>query len=213
MSTATRNLLLLGDNEKAEWHPLEPARQQLAELLGEAFQLNVTEDYNALSGLSSVAVDAVVSYADCWSRSIEPEQAAGLLSYVAGGGGLLVIHNGISLQNSYELAQLIGGKFTTHPDYQTLHYYRSAPEHPLLQDVSDFTVDEEPYMFEFDSFAPRNVFLEYEFEGKRYPAAWEHRYGLGRVVYLQPGHCEPSFKPEAYRQLIRNSASWAAGSR
>lgn len=36
-------------------------------------------------------------------------------------------------------------------------------------------------------------------------------YGLGRVVYLQPGHHAPSLRPPDYRRLVLNGALWAAG--
>jgi type 1 glutamine amidotransferase len=205
------NVLLIGDNANAPWHPLEPARQELEGILGEEFQLTGTEDYNRLAGLDQGEFSLCISYTDCWSRDLTPDQIAGLLRFVAGGGGLLVIHNGISVQRSYELLQMIGAKFTGHPPYQLLNYYGTAKGHPLLDGVDNFTLDEEPYMFEFDPFTKKTVFLEFEFEGKRYPAAWEQAYGLGKVVYLQPGHHAPSFKPDAYRRLVLNSASWAAG--
>ncbi|CAG7633892.1 ThuA domain-containing protein [Paenibacillus allorhizosphaerae] len=205
------NVLLIGENEGAPWHPLEPARQQLEEILSSGFQITVTEQYDDLSKLDVKKFAALISYTDCWKRDLAPAQIAGLLRFVAEGGGLLAIHNGISLQRGNELAQLIGAKFTGHPPYQPLSYFGAAGGHPLLTGVADFTVNEEPYMFEFDPFTPRNVFLEFEYQGTRYPAAWEHAYGLGRVVYLQPGHRDDSFKPEAYRQLIRNSARWTAG--
>ncbi|MBW7461834.1 ThuA domain-containing protein, partial [Paenibacillus sepulcri] len=112
-----------------------------------------------------------------------------------------------SLQSSHELGQLVGARFTGHPPYQPLRYHPLAG-HPLLEGVDGFSLDEEPYMFEFDSFSKREVFLEYEFEGKRYPAGWEHAYGLGKVVYLQPGHHAPSFKPASYRRLVLNGARW-----
>jgi type 1 glutamine amidotransferase len=114
------------------------------------------------------------------------------------------------VQCSYELAQMIGARFTGHPSYQRLHDAGTAEGHPLLEGVGDFTMDEEPYLFEFDPFTEKTVFLEFEYEGKRYPAGWEHAYGLGKVVYLQPGHHAPSFQPSDYRRLVLNSARWAA---
>lgn len=205
------NVLLIGENEGAAWHPLEPARQELEDILSDRFHITVTENYDDLARLDAAKYAALISYTDCWKRDLTPDQAAGLLRFVSGGGGLLAIHNGISLQRSYELAQMIGAKFTGHPPYQPLRYVRALTGHPLLTGVADFDVNEEPYMFEFDPFTPKNVFLEFEYEGARYPAAWEHAYGLGKVVYLQPGHRQDSFQPEAYRQLIRNSALWTAG--
>ncbi|WP_248924487.1 ThuA domain-containing protein [Paenibacillus hamazuiensis] len=207
------NVLIIGDSTDAPYHPLEPAYKELNGILGGEFELEATEDYDRLTELwrNQAAYPLCISYTDCWNRDIKPEQTAGLLRYVAGGGGLLVIHNGISLQRSHELLQMIGAKFVTHPPFQRLSYYPAAEGHPLLEGVAPFTVDEEPYVFDFDPFTRKKVFLEYEFEGNRYPAGWEHTYGLGRVVYLQPGHRASSFGPEAYRRLVLNGARWASG--
>ncbi|NBD24503.1 ThuA domain-containing protein [Paenibacillus glycinis] len=202
--------LLLGDFTAAPWHPLEPARAQLQSILGGDFLLDATEDYDVLTRLDPAAYPLCVSYTDCWQRALKPEQTAGLLRYVAGGGGLLVVHNGISLQCSPELAQLIGARFTGHPPYQPLRYHPVAG-HPLLEGVDAFSLDEEPYFFAFDPLSEREVFLEYEFEGNRHPAGWTRAFGLGKVVYLQPGHHAPSFEPAAYRRLALNGARWACG--
>jgi len=207
-----KQILLIGDNHPGAWHPLDPVRQELEQILGGEFQLTVTQNYDDLSSLDTSEFAACISYADIWTRELAPEQIAGLVAFVAGGGGLLAIHNGISLAGSYELLQVMGAKFVGHPPYQPLSYYGTVKEHPLLQGVEDFTVDEEPYQFEFDPFTPRTVLLEFEYAGKRYPAAWEHQYGLGKVVYLQPGHTAVSFKPQAFRQLVLNSARWVVSS-
>ncbi|MBO7748152.1 ThuA domain-containing protein [Paenibacillus sp. MWE-103] len=200
--------LLLGDFAAAPWHPLEPARAELDAALGPEFALEATEDYDALSRLDHAEHPLCISYADCWDRTPTPAQTAGLLRYVAGGGGLLVVHNGISLQRSPELRQLIGARFTGHPPYQPL-VYRPAEEHPILGGVGEFPLEEEPYRFELDPLAELDVFLAYDFEGERCPAGWARDYGLGRVVYLQPGHHAPSFRPEPYRRLLLNGARWA----
>ncbi|SDM86441.1 hypothetical protein SAMN04487897_101296 [Paenibacillus sp. yr247] len=205
------NVLLIGDDTDAPWHPLEPARQELEAILSGEFQLTSTEDYNCFAELDQSQFPLCISYTDCWNRDLTMEQSAGLLRFVAGGGRLLVIHNGISLQRSYELLQMIGAKFIGHPPYQALKYYRTAENHPLLEGVENFNMDEEPYLFDFDPFTPKTVFLEFEFAGNRYPAAWEQAYCLGKVIYLQPGHHAPSFKSEAYRRLVLNSACWLSG--
>ncbi|MDD9268762.1 ThuA domain-containing protein [Paenibacillus sp. GCM10023248] len=207
MNKRTR-IWMVGDMADAPWHPLEPARSELAGILGDEFELTATENYDSFACLEPEAYPVCISYTDCWKRDLTRGQTAGLLRYVAGGGSLLVIHNGISLQRSYELLQMIGAQFTGHPPYQKLAYYGTDANHPLLEGVADFVLEEEPYMFEFDPFTKKNVFMEFEYEGKRYPAAWEHAYGLGKVVYLQPGHHAPSFSPQAYRRLVLNSVRW-----
>jgi type 1 glutamine amidotransferase len=201
---------LIGDGPDAPWHPLEPARRELARILQEEFQLDATVDYEAFVELDKTESDygLCICYTDCWKRDLPIEHIAGLLRFVSGGGRLLVIHNGISVQSSYELSQMIGARFTGHPPYQRLNYIPTIVGHPVLAGIESFQLDEEPYMFDFDPWTPRKVLLEFEFEGKRYPAAWEHTYGLGKVVYLQPGHHAPSFQSEMVGKLVLNSARW-----
>lgn len=201
-------ILLFGDDLEAKWHPLQPVQEQLAEILSGECRLTATRNYEDLTGLNPREYAACISYADLWNRKLSSAQTAGLLKFVAGGGGLLAIHNGISLANRYELLQVIGAKFVAHPPIHSLRFYRAAEEHPILHGVDDFTLDEEPYQFEFDPHTPRNVLLEYEYDGKRWPSAWEHAYGLGKVVYLHPGHTAESLKPEPIRRFIANSVRW-----
>lgn len=139
-----RKLLLIGDNTMSAWHPLEPARMQLEAILSKEFELSVTDDYDDLSDLPQLDYDAVISYTDCWQRNLESQQILGLLHFVKRGGGLLAIHNGISLQTSDALAYMIGGRFTSHPPYQLLTYKRTSTEHVLLNGVDTFTVEESP---------------------------------------------------------------------
>lgn len=154
--------------------------------------------------------DLCISYIDLWDEKISPQQTAGLLSYVSHGGGLLIIHNGISLGDRYELAQLMGGKFIGHPPYQPLSFRTSGDDHAITKDIEPFEMEEEPYQFEFDSFTEKHILLEYQMDDKWYPAAWTHTYGLGRVTVLMPGHHEPSFKHPVIRQLILQAAQWTS---
>lgn len=80
-----------------------------------------------------------------------------------------------------------------------------------MEGIESFDIMEEPYQFDIDNLIETTLLLEYESEGKKWPAAWAHGYGLGRVVYLSPGHQLASFTVPMYRKLIRRSALWAAG--
>ncbi|ANS76868.1 glycosyl hydrolase [Paenibacillus yonginensis] len=205
--------LLLGDQEQASYHPLEEVRETLTALLGTDFQVEAAEDRSHLSAdrLSLSEYGLCISYTDSWQRAPHAREIAGLIQYVAGGGGLLAIHNGISLQAAPELAQLIGGKFTGHPKYTGLEFSLTEAEHPVSSGLQGFMLDEEPYRFELDPLAQVEVLLTYSHEGQEWPAAWARNYGLGRVVFLMPGHHLPSFQHEGYRQWIVQAARWAAG--
>lgn len=214
MSHVRKQALVIGNNADAPYHPLNAVQERLQQILKEDFELTVSLDYDQLAGDALENYDLCISYTDRWEEAVSAEQAAGLLTYVAKGGGLLVVHNGISLQVRPELAQLIGAKFTEHPPYTELEFGVAADfgnaSHPVVEGIEPFTLAEEPYRFEFDPFCAKKVLLTYRHEGQEWPAAWAHSYGLGKVVFLMPGHHLPSFQHPEVAKLLRGGAKWAA---
>ncbi|SEU12691.1 ThuA domain-containing protein [Paenibacillus sp. NFR01] len=203
-----RKCLLLGEYTHPRFHPLQGVDQQLGEILHELLTVQCSENKKLLLGEHLAGYDLCIAYNELWNETVSPQQTAGLLSYVSGGGGLIVLHTGISLASRYELAQLIGARFTGHPPYAPLKF--TVSEHDITEGVQDFELDEEPYRYEFDPFTEKTVLLEYEADGEKWPAAWCHSYGLGRVVFLMPGHHEPTFRHPEMRKLILRAATWAA---
>ncbi|MGO4371357.1 ThuA domain-containing protein [Paenibacillus sp. MCAF20] len=202
--------MVFGDNERAPYHPLHAIEKELQAIMGDRFVLEATDDYDRLHAASIGQYDLCISYADCWEEKLTDAQVAGLVAFVAQGGGLLVIHNGISVQNRHELRQLIGAKFLGHPEYQRLKFRYTDNSHEIWTGAEPFEMDEEPYRFEMDSFIETELLMTYEMDGELYPAAWAHKHGLGRVAYLMPGHHAPSFANLPYRDLIARAAMWAA---
>jgi type 1 glutamine amidotransferase len=207
-----RKALLLGDNVFAQYHPLQAVEQELTEVFQNEAHLVSTENWDLLNAGGLQPYDLCIAYTDRWGSPATSSQTAGLLSFVAGGGGLLVLHNGISLQARFELSQMIGAKFTGHPPYGPLEFHPTEAGHEIQEGIEGFAMDEEPYRFDRDPFAETTVLLEYTHDGARWPAAWAHEYGLGRVVYLMPGHHIHSFKNLMYRKLILQSGMWACSS-
>ena len=119
----------------------------------------------------------------------------------------MCLHNGI-IVGDYELAQMFGAKFTMHPPYSELEFRVSAEAHPILDEVDGWVMGDEPYQFDFDSFHEKTMLLEYQYEGRSWPAGWVSRYGLGNMVYLAPGHDARSFQNPMYRRLLTNSCKW-----
>jgi type 1 glutamine amidotransferase len=77
-----------------------------------------------------------------------------------------------------------------------------------MASIGEFDMQEEPYQFIFDQFTEKTILLEYHFEDKVLPAAWAHQFGMGKVVYLMPGHNLEVFKNDVYRRIILQSAQW-----
>ncbi|MDU2243221.1 MAG: ThuA domain-containing protein [Paenibacillus sp.] len=211
MSNSRKKAWVIGNNADAPYHPLNAVEEELGRILQEDFQLTTSLDYGMLAAGKLEEYDLCISYTDRWEDAVSAEQAAGLLTCVANGGGLLVVHNGISLQVRPELAQLIGAKFTEHPPYTELEFQVvSGTGHPVVDGIEPFVLAEEPYRFEFDPFCAKVVLLTYRHEGQDWPAAWAHSYGLGKVVFLMPGHHLPSFQHPEVAKLLRGGAEWAA---
>lgn len=202
-----KNAILLGDYANYQYHALKNVDQELKAIFEEELDIVCTEDYELLStGL--LQYDLCICYADYWDKEITKKQMAGLLSFVGSGGGLLVIHNGISLQNRYEFAQMIGAKFIQHPPCRKLTFQVAASDHPIMKGIPGFELEEEPYQFVFDNFTDKTILLEYKYEDAVYPAAWAQEFGEGRIVYLMPGHDTKPFKDSTYRKIISNSEKW-----
>lgn len=202
--------IALGQYEGAKYHPFRQIDRELQTIFEPAMDVECTDDYAVLQKDKLEGYDLFISYAEFSDGEMPENQVQALISYVRNGGGLLVIHNGISLQRSTELEKLIGGRFTGHPAYTSLPVRYQSGSHPIVESLTDFTIDEEPYRFELSPHETTVVFAEYEHDGQRWPAAWAHPYGSGRVVYLMPGHHLPSFRIESVRHLIRESGLWAA---
>ncbi|MFC5650160.1 ThuA domain-containing protein [Paenibacillus solisilvae] len=206
-----KHAIVLGDNgDRAPYHPLVSIESELRSILGDNYVLDSTEDYNVLSTEKLNRYDLFISCTDCFRGEVADEQITGLLSYVSAGGKLLVIHNGISLQVREEFSKMVGARFTGHPPYQLLNFHPTAADHPIMQGTRPFSMEDEPYLFQFHSPLKDDltILLSYTLDGEIKPAAWTASYGKGRFVYLMPGHSLPSFQQEAYRTLIRSSADW-----
>ncbi len=202
-----KTALILGDTALAHWHFMKAAEPYLKETLGEQYDLTFSEDYPEMTSDALYRYNLVINYADNWGERGTVAAGVALLTFVANGGQLLTIHSGIITPNAPFLLQMHGGKFTGHAEYTTLNY-KTIGNHPITEGVGSFSMGEEPYEYELSLFSEREPILEFELNGKISPAGWVMPYGLGRIVYLQPGHDARSFAVPEFLKLIKNSANW-----
>lgn len=201
-------ILIMGDYIEASYHPLEAIKEELSSILSLEYDLEYEEHYMSLEYSQLSEYNVIISYTDCWDREVDKSFAAALITYVVNGGSLLILHNGISLQKSYELAQIMGAKFISHPERTVMKYTDFLNEHPIMEGVSEFELLEEPYQFEYDYFSEKTILFYYVYAGIKYAAAWSMTYGLGRIIYLSPGHDMIIFQDENYQKIIKNSMKW-----
>ncbi|WNS41704.1 ThuA domain-containing protein [Paenibacillus sp. MMS20-IR301] len=208
---ASLKALAFGSYSEVKYHPFAGVDREIEGLLAPDLDVISTEDYGLMNPQQLAECSLVVSYTEFSDQPLSAAESGALLSYVAGGGGLLVIHNGISLQRNQELGLMLGAHFTHHPDYTALQMSITAPEHPIMDGISNFVIEDEPYYFEQLPYFATTVLAEYPHGGAMRQAAWCHPFGQGRIVYLMPGHHLPSFSVEPFRRMIRRGGLWAAG--
>jgi len=198
------------DYTNLQWHPGDGVDRELEDILGQEFDLTFSEHYESLNPDDMKHYDAIILYTDQWAdKTITvPAMAANFLTYVANGGSLMVLHNpSIAFDN--ELAQMVGARFKMHPPYCRIDYVNLKPEHAIMQGIESFSLEDELYQLHFDHLTKRTVLLGQMRSGIAMPAAWISEFGLGRVIYIVPGHNRETFRNLQIRQLVRQSARWA----
>ena len=199
-----KKALMIGTYVNAPYHPFDQVDAVLSGALAPAFDCQVTGELSRLRDLKGF--DLCVSYLDAYDSVLPPECAASILQFVRDGGGLLCLHNGISLQTDERMFHLIGGKFLRHPPQEPLAF---IPEPGgFLADCGGFVFQEEPYRFELSG-DPVQMLLTYAQGGQTWPAGWCRTEGKGRVVFLTPGHSIRTFLVPTYLEMIYKSAVWA----
>jgi uncharacterized protein len=209
MEVEKKKAILIGDNIKAQYHPLNSVEKEIAEIFKDIAELEISDDHNLLCIDNLKSFDLCILYVDRWNETADDEQIQGLMSFLENGGALLVVHNGISLQTNKTFTDLIGARFTEHPPYTKLMMKSRDEENAILDGIGPFEIEEEPYRFDFCGNKNIRIFMEYEHEGNTYPAGWLWNYGTGRAVYLMPGHNVQAFRNDIYRQIILRSGMWA----
>ena len=204
-----KKAIFIGDYKSPKWHPANDIENELCKILHGYAKIDAVEDYGGLRLKDLSEYDLCINYVDCWDDKASKKTVAAFLCYVAQGGGMLTIHNGI-LQGNHELNAMHGGKFLSHPKYTSLSFEVTEPSHPIMEGIGPFEMEEEPYRFELDPLTEKTMLMQYRYEDKLWPAAWAIEHGKGRVCYLFPGHTAKAFQHKEYAKMILNGAKWVA---
>ncbi len=157
--------------------------------------------------------------------SLAAELEKNLIEFVEEGGGLMVVHGGIVMQNNSEaFSEMVGGSFDYHPPQQEVQLELSDPDHPLVQafDGAPFTHIDEPYMFknayEKKNFRPLLYFdatkitkKRKEVDGNVGYVSWIKRHGEGRVFYVSPSHNAQSLEDPRMLKFYLDGAQYVLG--
>lgn len=148
-----------------------------------------------------------------------------LMNYVTKGGGLMILHGAIVVQNnSTAFSKMTGGSFDYHPKQQEIHLKEVDSNHPMVNAFKGNGLKhiDEPYFFKnayFDyNFRPL-LYMEVEkLEGlrkevseKRVYVSWIKRHGKGRVFYSSPSHNAQSLENPELLQYFMDGIQYVTG--
>ncbi|MFS4456591.1 ThuA domain-containing protein [Maribacter sp. 2304DJ31-5] len=153
------------------------------------------------------------------------EYEQNLMMYVSKGGGLMLLHGGITVQNnSLEFSKMTGGSFDYHPKQQKMHVKEVDSTHPMVQAFKKdgFIHVDEPYFF-------KNAYNDYNFRPLLYIEtnkleglqkepknssnyiSWIKKHGKGRVFYSAPGHNAQSLENPELLQFYLDGMQYIVG--
>ncbi len=148
-----------------------------------------------------------------------------LMKYVTKGGGLMILHGAITVQNnSVPFSRMTGGSFDYHPKQQEIHVKEVDVNHPLVKAFKGkgLTHIDEPYFF-------KNAYFDYNFRPLLYMevdkldglkkevaekviyVSWIKRHGKGRVFYSSPGHNAQSMDNPELLQFFLDGLQYVVG--
>lgn len=214
-------------------HWVTPHTSQVIKILGQksgAYETVITKDLSFFEAKNLKKYDAVVLNNNCsvgprrnqildmlddenkLSEDEKIKKAAelenNLINYVEKGGGLVVVHGAIVMQNnSMPFSEMIGGSFDYHPVQQEVTLELVDPNHPLVKafDGQSFVHIDEPYLFK-NAYAKKNfrplLYMDTskltkknkEIDEKIKYVSWIKSHGKGKVFYVSPSHNAQSFE-------------------
>jgi type 1 glutamine amidotransferase len=220
-------VLILSGGQR-EHHGYREQTQYLQRVLEETGKVQVTicEEADVLRTDAMSKYDCIVingDRRDAEFRLTEKQQAA-LLEMVSRGKGCVSVHGFCCAARDWkpEMRQLLGGVLAHfgQPDTKVRQgHYRvkiSKPDHPIVQGVADFEIDDELY-YDLQIAGELDPIATVAFEGGQWPVAWTRRFGEGRVFVTPLGHKGwKSGSPDpqqnsAFRRMLAQGIIWACG--
>ena len=171
------------------------------------------------AGLSDELIentDVLIWWGHCHHVRVPDEWVEKIVIRVHSGMGFIALH---SSHNSKVFKRLMGTEcdlqWRISNDHERL--WNLAPNHPVMQGIPEyFELDgEETYGERFDIPAPDELLMVGWFSGGEVlRSVCAYTRGLGRVLYIQPGHEEyASFKNPYVKRLITNGVYWVKPNR
>jgi type 1 glutamine amidotransferase len=236
-----------------KYHNIDHARLELLKLLAEQprIKVRVGEDYDDIDTIC--AADFLITY----TCDVVPDaaQTRRLQDYMQAGGKWFALHGTNSIleflapdaegnfrvdcpEHNLPFMEILGSQFVSHPPIHEYEVLATEPDHPLVQGIPAFRVDDELYLSKFHGeyrtllhthwSEPVANFVRTDWvkDDDVQPVLYLHPYGKGSVLYLTLGHCrgkydmqplieeypvpeEGAWRTPEFYELLRRGIHWA----
>lgn len=233
-----------------EFHDFAFAQDELLSVLAEeipGLKVTVGSDYRDHENIA--AADLLLTY----TNNVIPDvkELSSLDSFLSGGKRWFALHGTNAVidfdfdtgkvsapRTAPEFVGMLGSQFIAHPPVMTFPVLKSEQQHPLIEDLPEFEVEDELYLSEMHgdnevllytnyNGASQRGFEEWQwFDDQPRPLLYIHKHAAGEVLYFMLGHCrgETDMQPymdtcpvercawesEGYYEVLRRGIRWAA---
>jgi uncharacterized protein len=147
-----------------------------------------------------------------------PEFQRAFASYVADGGGLVLLHPATWYNfadwSTYNTT-FVGGGAKAHDPLGEFGLTVLKPDHPVVAGVQgEFKLRDELYQVNLQLDAKVQVLVETSVSsqtGKKHPSVWIVEHPKSRVVCVAPGHDGDAHRDPNFRKILANAVKWAGG--
>jgi predicted dehydrogenase len=188
-------------------HDYLHAARPLLRALDATHHFNV-EVVTEQSDLAATRAQVILAASD---HALRTGQASEIKSFVAGGGGLVLLHGTLARWGEGgELADM--ARWTpSGPGPLTELVVRPGPANPVTERLGpELTLHDELYLSEGPP-GDANVLLRSSWRFTEQVVAYERRYGDGRFVQLGLGHSPSTYEDPGFQKLVHRLLLFAAG--
>ncbi|WP_079063220.1 ThuA domain-containing protein [Peterkaempfera griseoplana] len=182
------------------------------------FQVDATEDQGVFTEESLARYVALV-FLSTSGDVLDDTGRAALEGHVRGGGGFVGVHSAACTEPGWPFfGDLVGARFTDHPEIQTAALTVEDHGHPATRHLPPlWTWTDEWYNFAANPRPDVRVLASVE-EGRYqggtmgadHPLVWCRPVGAGRSFYTALGHCEEAYRTPEFRLHLLGGLAWAA---
>jgi len=141
------------------------------------------------------------------------EQEKNVLDFISSGKGFVGLHGAsASFKEHPNYYEMLGGRFIGHKKVTNYDIKIIDPNHPITQDLEDFSFIDEPYRHDFSMGKDIHVLAKGDYhdeeDPKPEPIMWTKSFGKGRIFFCALGHRASSLKHETFQTIISRAVKW-----